>query len=205
MSKPNFGVFIDFWNGHPNHLPFLNLRESNNEPKDWNLKKSIELIDEIMLKNTEESIIESIELLLNSENWRPHLVALMAIFKLKEVKQQKHIKLLWERLARGSWVSPQILVILSIIDTAFASVADGILANGFTVTYSELSPIEHHSARGPSGPKTASQKIKEAIYFLRQGSIIDLNSGDSGGRIAEGWKNNLLHLVETKKLQLNIR
>ncbi len=80
MSELDFGIFKEFWNGNPNHLPLMGLHNDNDEPKEWNLNKSLDRLDLICDENSKELIIEGIHKLLNNEDWRPHLVAILASF-----------------------------------------------------------------------------------------------------------------------------
>ncbi len=102
MSELDFGIFKDFWNGHPNHLPLMGLQNDNDEPAEWNLNKSLERLDIICDESNQELIIDGIQKLLNNEDWRPHLVAIMASFKLAKTEQSKLIPELWNRLGKGS-------------------------------------------------------------------------------------------------------
>jgi len=193
-EKPDYGVFNDFWNGHPNHLPLMNLHIDNNQPTEWNLNKSLERLDLICDNNEQELIVEGIHKLLNDENWRPHLVAIMASFKLTPSEQKKLIPELWARLEKGSWISPQILSVLSIIDGEFEFKANEILKNGFNVSFSPMKMIEHHSARGPEGSKGASEKVLSSINSLLEHQNDDF-----------GWKGRLIKLIESKKFKINTK
>jgi hypothetical protein len=195
-----YGIFNTFWNGHPNHLPLLSLLESNDDPAEWNLKMSIKQLDGILLTHSEESIAEGVKLLLRSDNWRPHLVAVLVMLKLNSFRSSYWINSLWERLKHGSWVSPQILVVLSMIDKDFLAKANEIAANGFKVTYSKMPAAEHHSARGPLGSRFAENKIIAAVHYLVHGSVIDSDEDDQGGSIARSWKSRLLQLIEEGKI-----
>ncbi len=189
-ERPNFGVFDDFWNGHPNHLPFMNLYNIPNPPKEWNLTMSIDRLDSIISKNSSSEIVDGIRLLLKNEDWRPHLVAALSTLKV-EKKIQSEIKTdLWNRLKSGSWASPQILVILSIIDSEFNIQAKGICDNGFRITYSEMPMHEHHSARGPAGISVDNKKVVATTEYLLNGVITDSMENDNGGSLAKNWKEN---------------
>ena len=192
MSALDFGIFKDFWNGHPNHLPFLGLRKDNDHPAEWNLNKSLERLDFISDQNDQETIVEGLQKLLVSENWRAHLVAIMASFKLTPMEQKKLIPELWTRLEKGSWISPQILSVLSIIDNEFEPKAREIQSIGFKVNYSPMGMAEHHSARGPEGSVVASEKV---IHSIR--SLLKTNNDDFG------WKENLIALIENKEFKIN--
>lgn len=205
MSKmPNFGIFNDFWDGHPNHLPLMNLYDIPNPPKEWNLSKSINRLDYITSNSSNKELVDGIKLLLKSEDWRPHLVASLATLKIDK-KLQSELKIdLWNRLKSGSWVSPQILVILSIIDSEFNVQAKEICDNGFKITYSEMPPYEHHSARGPAGINADNKKVIASVEYLLNEIIIDSSENDNGGSLAKNWKNNLLELIENGKFEISM-
>lgn len=201
-ERPNFGVFNDFWNGHPNHLPLMNLYDIPNPPKEWNLTKSVDRLDYIISKNSSNDIVDGIRLLLKNEDWRTHLVASLATLKIDR-KLQSEIKTdLWNRLKSGSWASPQILVILSIIDSEFNIRAKEICENGFKISYSEMPMYEHHSSRGPAGISVDNKKVVASAEYLLNGVITDSMENDNGGSLAKNWKENLLELIENNKFRI---
>ena len=102
MNELGFGIFNEFWNEHPNHLPLMGLNNDNDEPKEWNLNKSLERLDLICDNNNEKLIIEGIHKLLSNDNWRPHLVSILASFKIEPKEQKKLIPNFWKRLEKGS-------------------------------------------------------------------------------------------------------
>ena len=199
---PEFGVFKEFWNGQPHHLPFLNLYEPEGGSEEWNLQTSLNRLDELISSNKAEFLIEGVELLLKSEDWRPHLVAALASLKMKPVDRKLPIERLWERLGKGSWVSPQLLVILSIIDVEFKQKVDEILERGFKVTFSTMLPVEHHVTRGPAGSTVAEMKIIAAMHYLRNGTNVDSADSDGGGSIASCWKEHLMQLIAAGRFKL---
>ncbi len=194
MSQLNYGIFNDFWNDFPNHLPLLGLHIDDDEPKEWNLTKSLERLDFICDNNDEETIKNDIIKLLNDENWRPHLVAILASFKLSKKKQLGLIDIMWNRIEKGSWISPQILSVLSIIDIDFENKANEILNTGFIIKFSKMNMIEHHSSRGSESSKEASQKVIENIKSLLQDNDDEY-----------GWKDSLIYLIQTKKFKLKAK
>jgi len=151
MNEKGFGIFSDFWDGFPYHLPLLNLHIDKNEINQGKLNKGLERLDLICFNKNQDLVINGIQELLSSENWRPHLVAILASFKLSVNKQKELIPDFWNRLERDSWISPQILSVLSMIDHEFESIGLEILKNGFQVTQSPMSGPEHYSTRGPEG------------------------------------------------------
>lgn len=200
MSKKlNFGVFNDFWNGHPNHLPLINLHETPNPSKEWNLAKSIDRLNYIISKNSSNDIVNGIRLLLKDEDWRPHLVASIATLKIDKKLQSELIINLWNRLKSGSWVSPQILVILSIIDCEFNIRAKEICKNGFKISYSPMPMHKHHSSRGPAGIDADNKKVISAAEYLLNGVISDSMENGNGDLLAKNWKENLLELIDNNK------
>ncbi|WP_452599836.1 hypothetical protein, partial [Pontimicrobium sp. MEBiC01747] len=101
---------------------------------------------------------------------------------------------LWGRLEKGSWISPQILSVLSIIDNKFEFKANEILKNGFNVSFSPMKMIEHHNARGPEGTKGASEKVLSSIR-----SLLEKQNDDFG------WKGRLKKLIESEKFKINTK
>jgi hypothetical protein len=197
-----FGVFNNFWDGHPNHLPFLNLRESKADPKEWNLQTSISKLYSILKSHSDEEVNEGIRQLIESEDWRPHIVALISILSFDSTRRDEFIGLLWDRLSRGSWTSPQILVVLSIIDKDFKSKANKIISEGFTVSYSHLTSIEHHVSRGGTSTKSASGKVVAAINFILNKTATDAVHNDEGASLAKGWTEGLKKLVNEGRIRV---
>lgn len=187
----NLGIFQEFWDGHPNHMPFLGLHDDNDLPSEWNLNLSLKKLDLLCNKHTSRELIEGILTLLMNEDWRPHLVGIIASFKLPSGIQKELIPNFWDRLEKGSWISHQILSVLSIIDNEFELKTKKILTEGFHVNFSRMSAIEHHSARGPENSKDAAEKIMSSIAIL---------SDEENNEV--GWKTNLIKLIESNRLKL---
>jgi hypothetical protein len=197
-----FGVFNSFWDGQPNHLPFLNLQESKDDPKEWNLQTSIAKLYLILNEHSEMDINEGIKQLIKSDDWRPHIVASISILSFDSQRRNGFIDLLWDRISRGSWTSPQILVVLSIIDKDFISKASKIINEGFTVNYSRLTPKEHHVSRGGTSIKEASPKVVAVINFLLNKIMIDSVDSDQGASIAKNWTESLTKLINEGKIRV---
>jgi hypothetical protein len=196
-----FGVFNNFWDGQPNHLPFLNLRESRGDPKEWNLATSISKLYSILSSHSDLDINEGIRQLIKSEDWRPHLVALISILSFDSQRRSEFIDLLWDRLSRGSWTSPQILVILSIIDTDLSK-ATKITTEGYSVNYSQMTSIEHHVSLGGTSTKKASAKVVAVINFLLNKIETDTADSDQGASIAKHWTDRLNELIDKGKIKV---
>lgn len=196
-----FRIFNSFWDGQPNHLPLLTLRESKDEPLEWNLKTSISKLNSILNSNSDEKINDGIRQLLKSEDWRLHLVASISVLAVAPQKRSEFVDLIWVRLSHGSWISPQLLVVLSIIDKDFNSRAIKVLNEGFTVNYIKLSPMEHHVSRGGSNARAASEKVIDAIDYILKKDINE-SVGSEGGAIAKNWTEQLTRLADEGKIRI---
>ena len=85
-----------------------------------NLDLSLKKISKVIKSKSEREIDSAVKLLLNSINWRSHLIGCIVVIKMNKEKQQSFIEKLWEIcLNKNSWVLPQILATLSIIDFEF--------------------------------------------------------------------------------------
>ena len=188
------GIYRKFWDGQPNHLPFLSLRNYTDEPKEFNLKLSITKLERILSENSESNVKNDIKLLLDNEDWRLHIVASIVLLILKKDNAQDIIDLFWFRIKNGSWVSPQILVVLYYSDLNFKDKCRQILNDGLNINYVELNPIAHHSERGGTPKSIAEKKVLASIDYLLNGIVNDTSKTDNGGSITKSWKENLENL-----------
>ncbi|GAB5526201.1 MAG: hypothetical protein Roseis2KO_40730 [Roseivirga sp.] len=202
MNKLNYGVFSEFWDGHPNHLPLLNLYEPPESHKDLNLAKSIDRLDFIISTNSEEAITDGIQLLLEDDNWRPHLVAALVILKISKIQQSKMKMLLWKRVKQWSWVSPQILVVLSMIDPEFDRLAKDLQGYGYKTEHANMDGLLENQKKGPVQITINESKAIASAQYLLNGAIVDTDNNDRGGSIAKNWKQNLMKLIETGRFSL---
>jgi hypothetical protein len=136
--------------------------------------------------------------LLADANWRPHLVAATAMLAMEDPRP--FIDALWAAIRHGSWVSPQLAVVASLVDPAFVSTAKARLDAGCPVElHPELasaSPAARHSISGSTGTVGRSEKEANALVellgldrdaldpALRKLVSDDL---DDGASIAVGW------------------
>lgn len=195
-----FGIFEKFWNGHPNHLPFLYLTQTKDNSIEWNLEINLNLVNNILKNRAIDSIIEGLKLLLQNDNWRPHLLALISILQLRTDIRNKFVGLLWHRLGKSSWVSPQILVVLSVIDKQFTTTANEVLLNGLNRTITKMDSVGKYIESCLYGPNVTEKKIIAAIQYLLTGKVKVSNDNDRGGEISKEWKTNLEYLVVTRKI-----
>lgn len=177
------GVFNSFWDGtHPHHLPFLTMRALETDSAEWNLHTSLARLYSILDTSTEADTVEGIKLLLQDSNWRPQLVACVAVAAIAPSKRAGLINLFWDRVLKGSWVCPQLLVILYLADTDFASFAKLITDSNDERTY--------------------SLKTKAAAEYLVTGVVNDTEKSDLGASIAQNWKQGLLNMADSGRARL---
>ena len=174
----DLGLFNQFWDEHPRHLPFLSLVQRNIPVKPWDLLTSLKRLDEIMLNNEHEIISPDIELLLHSENWRAHLVAVCAVLKLQKKQQLKFIPTLWKNLQNHSWVNPQIIACLKKIDANFEKNAQDLYAEIETRT------------------EPSQEKLQCLLVYFLEGKIIAEDVFENHATIAQTWLENLAYLME---------
>jgi hypothetical protein len=107
--------------------------------------------------------------LLAESNWRPHLVAAVAVIVSRF--NAERASLLWRRLDYGSWVTPQIAAALFLVDPDFVSQARTRLEAKCPVDSSEdlsLTPLARHSATGPAGSVQRSAKAAASLLQLAE-------------------------------------
>ena len=177
----NLGLFNQFWDDHPRHLPLLSLVQRNLPVKPWDLNSSLARLDQILLNNPHDQLCADIGLLLNSDNWRAHLVATCAIFKIPKGLQQSFVNDLWQLVENVSWVNPQIIASLSIIDQSFKSNANQL--------YIKL--IQKHK-----NGQVINEKLNCLLVFFLEGKIIAEDVFENHATIAQTWKENLLYLID---------
>ncbi|AYB33788.1 hypothetical protein [Chryseolinea soli] len=197
----DLGIFNEFWDGvHPHHLPLLNLIDSG-ASNQWNLTISLQRLNAIVEKNPEQSVQEGVIALLAYHDWRSHLVACLVILRLPSSARSILLDHFWKRLSLGSWVCPQILVALSLVDRNFEMKAEKILHDGLAMYAQSLSVTDEQKSQGSSRASTPSErKTKAAIEFLLKNTLNDTPDSDSGGLIASRWKKRLLKLMELKSV-----
>lgn len=115
------GPFGRLFRIYPHYLPFLHLDHDQDIESPISLELSLRKINKIFQSKSLNQINNGVKTLLNSMNWRTHLVGCIAIIKMSKENQKDYYKRLWDLGSNDdSWVSPQILAILSIIDPDFS-------------------------------------------------------------------------------------
>lgn len=109
---------------------------------------------------------QQVEQMLGHLNWRPQLVAATAILvgELMEL-----LPVLWSALDRPCWTSPQLCAVASLIDPSFLAKARARLETGCKMEVRDaaaMSPIERHTALGPTSVAAHSPKLMSALAAL---------------------------------------
>jgi hypothetical protein len=151
--------------------------------------------------------------LLRDKNWRAQLVGAVATYYFRSAST---IEQTWRALDAGSWVSPQLAAVLSLIDDRFiVRSVDRLTDLCHVRQYPEYwidSPIERHVAQGPGGLHYRACKTAAAVWaILRENAPhsqklaeIDANAEiqqlvasdrDGAAKIATNWRKRLQELA----------
>lgn len=193
---PNeFGVFAPVFESPHGYLALLNLSAEDSID-------AVRLVRQCAVADVDRSAILE---LLRDLNWRPTLVAAVAATFLPP--DSRIIDALWHRFDSGSWVVPQIAVVLSEVDPAFQAQARRRLEAHCPLDSTELralTMIERHSAAGPAGGSERSAKAASAledivaaispqpvwlvpIIATSEHQALVASDVDAGGSIARHW------------------
>jgi hypothetical protein len=169
----DFGLFNGFFTEEAHYLPFLVLREEGINKEGWGLPRSINKLRRIIRENNAPEVLSGIFSLLRERNWQMHIVAAMAALLLDKPSRQRASDELWKVIRRGSWTSPQILVVLSRTDGSFAE-----------------------RGRAALGDDAVGDKAKRALEYLLFHRIDETVRYDRGGEHARDWEADLENLIE---------
>lgn len=173
---------------------------------------SVDCVDAVRLvrRCASEDVDRADELgLLGDLNWRPTLVAAVAACFLPP--DARTASALWRRFDAGSWVVPQIAVVLSEMDPDFLTQARRRLEAHCPLDDSELRALtmaERHSAAGPEGGVARCAKAASALEAVvsslspqpewlaavlaaPEHQALVSSDIDAGGRIALEWRRRL--------------
>lgn len=173
---------------------------------------SVDCVDAVRLvrRCASEDVDRADELgLLGDLNWRPTLVAAVAACFLPP--DARIAAALWRRFDAGSWVVPQIAVVLSEMDPDFLTETQRRLEAHCPLDDSELRALtmaKRHSAAGPEGGAARSAKAASALEAVvsrlsvppewlaavlasPEHQALVSSDMDAGGRIALEWSKRL--------------
>lgn len=146
--------------------------------------------------------------LLENPNWRPHLVAAIAL--ATKGYHELSFEALWSAFDSGSWVSPQLAVVASLHDSNFSNRARSRLSSLCRVDETRgrgMSMLERHSATGPGSGLDRAAKAAATLNFLLQPdytpsaelqSLIERDVDDSSA-ITQRWRGKLNEILELLK------
>jgi|SRR5271157_4166565 len=157
-TQQRFGVFSLLFNSEPGYMDLL-------IPDPRRGKLAVSRVIECCHSSSDPS--PDINRLLDQENWRPHLVAAVALSALDY--SQVSFNKLWDAFDAGSWVTPQLAVAAYLRDPEFSDQARARVQARCPINASRLtpcSPLERHLAFGPAGPLERSAKAAGALIYL---------------------------------------
>jgi hypothetical protein len=165
--RDQLGVFKPLFGPDNKYLYLLNLREYAPKPPVLSPKyrHAVSLVVECCRKS--ENPYQEIGRLLDGLNWRPHLVAAVAL-SASSCDERAFVKL-WAAFDSGSWVSPQLAVAAYLRDPNFCNRARARIESLCPVNASQListSPLERHVSAGPAGVVHRSAKAAASLVHL---------------------------------------
>jgi hypothetical protein len=199
----DFGIFSPLFGGGTPYLALLHLGV--------NAEKVVRRVQQCA--RSTENPFPDICRFLDDANWRPHLVAAVALGDLGY--EATSFDKLWHAIDCGSWVMPQLGVVAYLRDPGFLEMAKMRLDAHCQIDVSRLAPLDpplRHSAAGPGGAK--NRAAKAAVVFIRllqlmpvpptwlasyveSAEFIDLaqHDIDHSAAIAEKWMTSLTRLL----------
>jgi len=173
-----------------------------------------EAVDRIRDALNSSGALTEIVALLQDVNWRAQLVGAVAL--LVGERKPELLKALWDAADQGSWVSPQLAAVASMVDSEFEEHARRRLEARCPINSSRLVGLDwahRHFAAGPESVSTHSAKLLSALVALTQVRLGDVDwlkqlrkaddvqgmlrtDIDNGGAIAEAWLSAMTTLAD---------
>lgn len=204
-TQQRFGVFSPIFDSEPGYLDLLNLDSPNSNLAVSRVMECGRLSSDSFL---------DIGRLLDEANWRPHLVAAVALSVLGY--NRTAFAKLWSAFDAGSWVTPQLAAVAYLRDPDFLDKARVRVQARCPVDASRLtsrSPVERHVDFGPAGiPERSAKAISALIYLLSLFGTSDWlttelaspdlatllsRDRDSASSIAEFWLGSLKAILRS--------
>ena len=194
MSTNRFGVFEPLLDANERYLPLLKGGFSTG------FGETMDIIFRIVDQTAAETLNKDIVALLSSPDWRPHIVAIVTMYVARDSCEPDTFDAAWMALHGGSWVSPQICLVLSLIDPGFGDRAlRMITASTEIVPDAGLSIIHSHVAQGPAGVDRESTKLHKALRYCLDGTQTGEGGDYDGGGIAHIWRQYFLQYFESDR------
>jgi hypothetical protein len=158
VTRERFGVFSPVLQSSDGYLALLHL----DSPEAIHAVSSV-----VKCCETSATAHSEIIRLLDESNWRPHLVAAVAV----SAQEHDHTSMarLWATFDSGSWVRPQLAVAAYLRDPNFLELAKVRILARCPFEPSKLTsmtPLERHSAAGPGGVRARSGKAAASLVRL---------------------------------------
>ncbi|MEM7346092.1 MAG: hypothetical protein AAF485_17775 [Chloroflexota bacterium] len=157
MDLEQIGPFAQFFDEKGLYLNLLNL---------WGPEEAVTTIRRAIEESS--NLEKEIQILLEDINWRPHLVAGVALLIIKSTDLSH---LIWKTFDKGSWVNPQLAVVTYFHDPGFSKQAKERLDKRCPIVFElseSMNRLEFHSATGGSGNDQVSYKSMASLMALCQ-------------------------------------
>ena len=211
MAFEQFGPYASIFASGTSYLSLLRLCSEETEP-------TIDRIQSALGKNAHA---QGIHAMLSEPNWRPHLVAALAITLNRG--EFFNFNPLWCAIDAGSWVTPQLVVTALFSDPAFASQVVSRIETHCSVTPPQIGVmIERHSATGPAGLQERRAKMAASLMSVVplvpsltahahkwrespaiQQLLIEDTTFDNSGKITLEWSNELKRIFAKRGITLS--
>jgi hypothetical protein len=167
VNSEYFGCYYKFYGGGGHrYLDLLRLFDKNEA------KESIDILYDICKSPDWEN--DSIKLL-RDNNWRGHLAPLVAFVISGGKKKDIEIEL-WSCVKNGSWVIPQIIAGLHLVNVDVVKYSVDIIMNG--ISNKDIDPVRAHVEMGPGDNNSRLGKIMNSLIGLGLREKIPMGSVD---------------------------
>lgn len=172
-----------------------------------------EVLRSVRVAASEPDAERRVVVLLRDQNWRAQIIDAVAAYVRPS---DACVAQMWQALDSGSWVSPQLAAVVSLLDSAFVAHATDRLRNHCEVIidsdYVIEDPVERHSAQGPGSGRARSAKVAAALFALLEqdvptdGRVAALRRDsqlqtliaadvDDAAELARGWRDRLVQAL----------
>lgn len=200
IDRPDFGCYWNFYQESDGaYLSLLNLNLN------WEGDRMRTVVRKLRELAEHPDWHEDSLMLLAQRNWRQHLAPTVAMALTGKVTGPL-LKAIWFAVARGSWVCPQLLCVLSQLDPDFSHRVNGFLG-GDLATNSSGSSIVDHVELGPGNDDSRKGKVANALLGLAEAGVwkpsgkareelerLAPHDFDRADGIATNWYNSLEEL-----------
>ena len=133
MKEPIYGVLNSFWDEEPLHLSLIDLSDDFSSTEALTVNNALDTIQIIINNNSKEDLTISIKKLLESGNWRCHLVVVATLIIDPTFRTEELFNIIRSRVRVGSWANPHLLVLLKAYDDQFPQNLMDILVDSFRI------------------------------------------------------------------------